>query len=274
MTQYLHLLSLSHINLASDLWLPSYNIIKPSSCSDNTIGLSYIFSKVYSFKIDFFYRKYKNLTAYKDGVSFTQNYTDFSEIVTSGIGRSKGIELFIEKSSGLFKGWLSYTYSSSIRQFPDINSNEEFPSLYDRPHNFKITLIRTFGTRLAISGAWIVMSGSMQTMGNYRYISWFDYGSSPYDNVEYMHGGRQDIILYRRNSYRLPLYHRLDLSVTYTVQKKRWKYSWNFGLYNAYNARNAYDMQITLIYSYPVQYKIEKKVLFPVIPFISYQFEF
>ena len=43
-----------------------------------------------------------------------------------------------------------------------------------------------------------------------------------------------------RNSYRMPAYHRMDLSATYTRNKanKRFNSSWNFSIYNVYNRAN------------------------------------
>src|SRR5690606_29781056 len=48
-----------------------------------------------------------------------------------------------------------------------------------------------------------------------------------------------------RNSNRLPAYHRLDLSATYTPKpslQRTYKSSWNFGIYNIYNRKNAVSM--------------------------------
>ena len=45
-----------------------------------------------------------------------------------------------------------------------------------------------------------------------------------------------------RNSARLPLYHRLDLSATYTIKGRRLSHAINFTLLNAYGRRNV-EMQ-------------------------------
>ena len=51
-----------------------------------------------------------------------------------------------------------------------------------------------------------------------------------------------------RNQLRIPDYHRLD--ITYSVaqdywERKKWKSSWTFGIYNIYGRRNAFSVFFT-----------------------------
>jgi hypothetical protein len=78
------------------------------------------------------------------------------------------------------------------------------------------------------------------------------------------------------NDYRMPAYHRLDIAFTYTPQpknKKRFKSSWNFSIYNIYNRANPYfiyfdtdDAQQTI--------QAKKVFLFPVVPSVTWNFKF
>ncbi|MFX8929927.1 hypothetical protein ABTN05_19365, partial [Acinetobacter baumannii] len=56
----------------------------------------------------------------------------------------------------------------------------------------------------------------------------------------------QTVFLYtERNGYRMPAYHRLDLSATIDSRKnknRKYQSSWTFGLYNAYGRENAYTI--------------------------------
>ncbi len=81
-----------------------------------------------------------------------------------------------------------------------------------------------------------------------------------------------------RNSYRMKDYHRMDLSITYKgKQTKRFRSYWNFSVYNLYNRANPYfiyfmedgnlregNLKIT-------PYQVS---LFPILPSISWNFEF
>ncbi|NJK86597.1 MAG: hypothetical protein HC906_12140 [Bacteroidales bacterium] len=45
----------------------------------------------------------------------------------------------------------------------------------------------------------------------------------------------------KTNSFRLPPYHRLDISATYTVRKtQKYESQWVFSLFNAYNRQNIF----------------------------------
>jgi len=276
MSQYLHLLTLTRISLASDLWLPSSGGIKPSGSTDKSAGFSISFTKGISAGIDIYRRLYTNLLLYKEGLSFTSHYNSYAEMVTSGKGKAGGVEINIEKSSGSLTGMLSYCYSFSHRYFKELNQGNPFRAEYDRPHSLKLLVVKTLNERWSCGLVFNLMSGSMQTMGSARYVSWFDYGESPYDKWTTNTCSGENIVLYKKNTYRLPVYHRLDLSATYTIAKKNHKSSVNFGLYNAYNAKNTYMAQLEMVSigNNKNVYTINNKSLFPVIPFLSYRFEF
>ncbi|MBE9512038.1 MAG: hypothetical protein IMY71_14310, partial [Bacteroidetes bacterium] len=49
----------------------------------------------------------------------------------------------------------------------------------------------------------------------------------------------------QRNQYRIPDYHRLDISVTLGESHRKyrkWKGSWTFSIYNVYGRKNAYSV--------------------------------
>jgi hypothetical protein len=76
------------------------------------------------------------------------------------------------------------------------------------------------------------------------------------------------------NSYRLPAYHRADISFTYLGKKtEKWESSWNFSIYNLYNRANPY-----FIYFYPDielgQVKAYLVYLFPILPSVQWNFKF
>ena len=82
------------------------------------------------------------------------------------------------------------------------------------------------------------------------------------------------------NKYRLPSYHRLDISATYTpVPKKQRKVtsSWNFSIYNVYSRKNPYFFyfdQTGSAFDGSLQVQAKQVSLFPVIPSVTYNFKF
>jgi hypothetical protein len=77
------------------------------------------------------------------------------------------------------------------------------------------------------------------------------------------------------NGFRMPSYHRLDVSFTYTPKPnspKRYRSSWNFSVYNVYNRANPYFIYIDVDQdSRTVQGKMA--YLFPIVPSVTWNFK-
>ncbi|RYG04879.1 MAG: TonB-dependent receptor, partial [Chitinophagaceae bacterium] len=82
------------------------------------------------------------------------------------------------------------------------------------------------------------------------------------------------------NQYRLPAYHRLDLSATLTPKKqerKKLKTSWVFSIYNAYSRYNPYFIYFDQSGSATegtLEVQARKVSLFPIIPAVTWNFKF
>ena len=77
-----------------------------------------------------------------------------------------------------------------------------------------------------------------------------------------------------RNGYRLPDYHRLDLSATYNFDKTgRYESSLNISLYNAYGQKNPYTIYFRENEDDPSITEAVKVYLFTFFPSISYNFK-
>lgn len=272
MTQYLSLLRFSGINLGSDLWLPAHATLKPIRSSDISAGLEFKLKPGLNMSLEAYIRQYRHLLAYKEGVWGQAQSNAFSELLTSGSGTARGIEVCLEKSTGRLTGLLSYCYSGSWRHFAGLNQGQRFKSRYDRPHSMRLLLTQTIGKRWSVSAVYTLMSGSLQTIGYELYGSVFDFSLSTSPNVA---SQMLSITDNRINGYRLPVYHRLDVSASYTVSHRQFRSSLSMGFYNAYDAQNAYEMQSRITYLYEAaKLELRKRVLFPIIPFLTYSIEF
>jgi hypothetical protein len=89
-----------------------------------------------------------------------------------------------------------------------------------------------------------------------------------------------------RNSFRMAPYHRADASFTYHPRKRRiqsdgkkprFQSNWNFSVYNLYNRRNPYFIYFGNegdITSGTLQLKAYQVSLFPILPSVTWNFEF
>jgi len=155
--------------------------------------------------------------------------------VINAFGRNYGIELLIKKNFGVFDGWLSYSYSRSLRKtdgkFPaeTINDNEYYPSSFDKPHDLSFIANYHVNKRVKLSMNFSYSTGRPVTLPEYQFPS-----------------HRNRIVYFSdRNKYRLPDYHRLDISVSIdeSLRKaKKWKGSWTFSILNLYGRKNPYSV--------------------------------
>lgn len=178
----------------------------------------------------------------------------------------------LEKRTGSFTGWIAYTLSKSDRQFDAINDGKVFPFSHDRRHNISVVSTYKINKNKELTASWVYTSGYYMTLNKNRYVIELD-------------GHQYEIANYaERNNFRTPAYHRLDLAYSVSKQKKRGLRTWTFGLYNAYNRVNPFTInhkylsEEEIINSeqpqQPQQNKLVVGSLFPIIPSVSYTFEF
>jgi hypothetical protein len=78
------------------------------------------------------------------------------------------------------------------------------------------------------------------------------------------------------NDYRMPAYHRMDISFTYTPKPestKRFKSRWVFSLYNIYNRYNPYFIYLDADEDTRT-IKGKMVFLFPIVPGVTWNFKF
>ncbi|NMB72153.1 MAG: hypothetical protein GYA22_08400, partial [Bacteroidales bacterium] len=79
------------------------------------------------------------------------------------------------------------------------------------------------------------------------------------------------------NSYRLPDYHRLDVSITLRGKenpKRFWQGEWNLSVYNAYARKNTWAIQFVEDDKIPNATYAQKIYLFSVVPALTYNLRF
>ncbi|MBN1386909.1 MAG: TonB-dependent receptor [Bacteroidales bacterium] len=259
LAQYLHLLSNTTSGSPADVWMPCSNNIKPVYVDHFSTGLfrNFLDNNIES-SIEVYYKNMANTVDYKDGADIIFDEHVESQIL-SGKGRSYGLELYIKKKYGTFTGWVSYTLSRSENKIEGINNFSWYPVRYDKTHEVSLIGIYKISQRLTASGVWTYATGNAVTFPSGKYI--VDNNPVPYYT--------------ERNGYRMPDYHRLDLSLTLNSKKsKKYKSSWDFSVYNAYNRYNAYIISFRESETVPGATEAVKLSLFGIVPSITYKFKF
>jgi outer membrane receptor for ferrienterochelin and colicin len=273
MTQFIHLLTNSGLGMPTDLWVPSTASVKPQQSQQVALGIAKTYATHYEVSLEGYYKKMHNLIEYKEGASFLNLDKNWENKITTGRGWSYGAEVFLQKKTGKTSGWIGYTLSWTNRQFEELNFGEVYPYKYDRRHDLSIAVNHSFSKKLELSGTWVYGTGNAITLpvAQYQYVWNGIYPIDPAGHNNYSFNNVD--VNSRRNEYRMPAYHRLDLSLS-LFKATRWgERRWVFGVYNAYNRQNPFFIHIG--YDYEAQKRAFRQVsLFQLIPSVSYNFKF
>ncbi len=262
--QYIHLVSNSGTTLPTDLWVPSTYKVKPQISWLYAAGLFRNFkNNTYETSFEVYYKQMQNQIEYKDG--YTPNTLDDTEnSFVFGKGWSYGTEFFINKIKGRLTGWIGYSLSWTWRQFPELNFGEKYPAKYDRRNDLSVVALYELNKKWKFSATFVYGTGNAATLPQRFYII---------GNVltqEYS----------RINQYRLPSYHRLDISAILTPKKnenRKWKTEWVFSVYNAYSRKNPYFIyfdQTGNPFDGSLQIQGKQVSIFPIIPAVTWNFKF
>lgn len=263
--QYIHLISNTNAPTPFDLYAPSGPFIEPQI--GNQVAVGY-FKNIgnYSLEIESFYKTVDNRLDYIDGADLIANDA-VERILLSGEARAYGLEFLLRKNSGRLQGWIAYTLSRSEQRAPGrtpeetgINNGDWYSSPWDKTHDLTIT-------------------------GNYELSKKWNFGTNftlqtglpvTFPNGQYEFNGLFIPTFEARNSSRLPLVHRLDLSATYVPKPEKtkgWQGSWVFSLYNVYNRRNAASISFAQNQE-TGRNEATRLSIFGIVPAVTYNFKF
>jgi hypothetical protein len=276
MSQNIHLLSSSTINLPTDLWLPTTKRVKPQVSHQFALGGIYQVKPGIDFSIEGFYKSMSNLLEYKEGASFVGATTGWEDKVEMGKGWSYGAEFLLQKTTGKTTGWIGYTLSKAERQFDNLNFGKKFYARYDRRHDISVVLNHRFSDRFDLGLTWVYGTGNAVTLPT-QIASVADISTTSYSmgypfQTSYEYFGE-------RNNYRMPSYHRMDVGFNFHKQKKHGIRTWSLGFYNVYSRQNPFFLMFQENSDKEKAQtgkdrKLSQISLFPIIPSISYNYKF
>lgn len=279
--QYIHLSSISAISMPTDIWFPSTDIVKPQIGDQYSVGyFRNLKDNEYEASIELYYKDLNNLIEYMDGATPEATVNDnVDNQLVFGNGYSYGVELFVKKRHGQLNGWVGYTWSKTMRNFPDLElaQGEWFPAKYDRTHDISVVAQYDLNDFWTFGAVFVYATGSTMTPPTEVYF--FE------NNMLIEYGAK--------NSYRMPAYHRADISATYKgkstkvhidpatgeeiVRPKKLLSSWNFSVYNAYNRANPYFIYIDQegnLAEGTLDATAKQVSIFPILPSVTWNFKF
>ena len=275
LTQTHHSLEGLPVGWSLDLIIPANNDLKPEVSNQLYFG-SFWSNNTYMISGGFYYKQMNNLVSYINPINaFSVQNASWKDGVTSGTGKSYGMEVRVTRKSNRLNSELSYTLSNTTRQFDLINSGNPFPFKFDRRHilNLNNQVItkktKTKEQRFNFSLSYYTGNKATIPIGEYKGITppyWTIYHSNPINSVQNeMSYSRQ--VMSDENNYTMPNYFRIDIGYSFLKTGKKYTNELTLGIYNILNRENPY-----LIFYQDNQWK--QLSILPIIPSIEWTIGF
>ena len=267
--QYVHQLTHTYLSLPTDQWIPVTGKFKPQTADKIAAGAYWQpDAGAYAFSVEAYLKWMHNLVDYCDEYYLRPPLEMWNARLVSGRGTAKGIDFKVEKSYGNLTGHVAYSLAWADRTFAEKNGGRTYPARFDNRHTINILLNWKINGKVQLNASWTGHSGNRFTLLTQMWQT-PDFGN---DDYYYSDDAPLRAPL---NNYRLPFYHRLDLSCTVSNSRGYW----TFSLYNAYSHMNTIGVRRAWrdvrveghMVSRPVFQKIK---LLPIIPSISYTWLF
>jgi hypothetical protein len=273
--QYLQVASNATAGLPIERWIPVDPYVRPLIGDQVAAGYFRNFgNNRYEFSLEGFYKNMGRLIDFKLGDQGEILFNNYLETeLLEGRGWAYGAEFLLKRNTGKTTGWLAYTLSRSFRQVPGISGGNPYPARYDRIHDIALVVSRELSPRWEVSANFVYSTGQAVSLPNGR-TTLNGFIVPVYDDT-------------KRNNYRMPDYHRLDLAATLKgkdVPGRNWSGDWVFSVYNAYARKNPFTITFEQVYNgqpgvdpqeepvTSVEAGAVKTYLFSLIPSVTYNF--
>lgn len=224
--QYLQLLQNDELAFSSlEAWIPAGQNIKPQYTDAVSFRINRMINGGY-IAIDGYWKKMKNQVELIDHAQLILN--PFIETqIKQGSGRVYGLEFSFNKRVGPFEGTVLYSYSRSFRKIVGINKGNEYVANYDIPHVAKVSLSYDINKTIHLNTFYVLQSGRPLT---------YPMGFTEYEGIVMP-------IYSDRNSHRMPIFSRFDMSCSFDLETKKQREkgrlnTLNIGLYNVFDRHN------------------------------------
>jgi ferric enterobactin receptor len=220
------------------------NRLMPHISSENwMLGMS-ISSGSWLFDVELYEKQREGIVEYalrrpgfnRDGV-ITEPIFGFFQ----GKGRTRGMDLLLQKNGRWYNGWIAYTLSKSTHQLQGVNFNRPFLAPDDSRHQLR------WVNQFTIHKDWLLSLNTIFASG----LPYLDY--SQIDNIP--DDRRQvpyDLLIERYKNY-----YRMDLSVNYSTQLWGLDTQLGFSIFNLWNRENVRYQQFV----FSVEENEENRVL-------------
>ena len=227
-TQYFHKAGLTGGGLPTDFFLLADSTFKPERAIATSLRYSASFlNKRWSIQVEGYFKQILGIVeSLGNIVQLINREFEYEKYLITGDGRNYGMNLMLQKNSGILTGYVSYSLGWARRKLPALDGRNDYiyAASHERRHDLNIVLNARFAKRWTIGSQFVLASGL------------------PYTKAEeaYMLNGNMICRYSTFNGAHMPLYNRLDLSCSCDIIKtSERELGINLSLYNVYCHKNA-----------------------------------
>ena len=208
------------------VWLLPNDNADPMTAQQISLGIEYDTPHIF-IGFDIYNKVIDNITDFSQLVFPVDTYIEeTSTLVFKGSRTAKGLELLVRKKDGYLRGWAAYNYGIVECEFPNLNGGKTFLADHDRTHELKSAILWSLGPwNMAVTS--LISSGRVYTPNNNLMIR-------ENENANYTLVADAGM----RNSKRLPIVHRIDMSVTRSLRLLAKNWDIGISIFNLFNRRN------------------------------------
>jgi ferric enterobactin receptor len=181
-----------------------------------------------------YYRRLEDLTMVAPRL-FPGTAPDFTtRLFHYGTGTAKGVEVLAHQQWERDTLWIGYTVGKTSYTFPTLEASA-FPSSQDQLQEVKVANSLQLASRWWLGTSWVIGSGRPYTPAIGVGAVWFPTGVA-----------LTQVAFGAKNSSRLPIYHRLDLSSEREFRLGWFRSTLGVSVFNVYNRKNAAERLYTM----------------------------
>ena len=262
MTQYVHKITNSFLEMPTDYWVPTTAKLQPMRSHQWAVGLYAQIDKKWTASIEGYYKTTNHLLQYASWTGLQPPAVSWETEVIDGKGKFYGIEVDVNYHTQKIQLSAAYTLSWNKRKFEDFYQDWYYDK-FDNRHKLNLTGRFKFNKKTEMYAAWTLHSGNKMTVPT-QYVEL----ALPDDD------NRQREFIYERpNNATLPLYHRLDVGFNfYHTTKHGHQRIWNLSLYHTYSHINTMWTEAQVKDDGTI--RIKSRGYIPIVPSFSYTIKF
>jgi hypothetical protein len=247
-------------NIFASIWTAADKNLAGSRAYHYIVGVQKEIAQDYSLEVEGYYKNYNNIYMFDDYFETRITPTGFNEdnrpvyinaddFYLHGDGISYGLEIMFKKDVGIITGWVGTSLSRVEHVFERINKGQFFVPRQDRTFVLNMVancslndLITDFKgvKRKDFMSNWNIGANFVYATGRPITVPSSIYFMNP--GKQYGRGGYYEIKIDPTviNTYRLPAYARLDISITWERRYETWTLSPFLQIFNVGNRGNVW----------------------------------